>query len=336
MVNITVVGTGRIGTHHIGALVDRVKGATVTALVDTDIARAEELARTYSIDCVAASLDEAFEKAAVDAVVISSPVVTHLPLIRTAAAAGKAIFTEKPIGKDTAEAREATEVTAQAGVVFQVGFNRRFSESWAIAHENVSKGLVGEVQRYHSITRDPGPYGGNPATTPIGTIFKETLIHDFDTINWFMGDSRPVSVFASADALIRPDAKNDGFLDSAVVVIKYDNGAIATAEASFSAAYGYDLRGEVFGSAGMVQMGEPTNTVARTFTDGGMVVPTEGTDTSRYHESYVAEFDTFCRRVMGEDLPHPSGEDGVMAQAIAEAAQLSTSESRLVRIEEIL
>lgn len=336
MVDIAVVGTGRIGTHHIGALVNRVQGARVTALVDTDTVRAEETAREYSIECVAASLSEAFERSSVDAVVISTPVSTHLPLIRAAAEAGKAVFTEKPIGTDTSEAREAVDVTARAGVVFQVGFNRRFSESWAAAHESVERGVIGDVQRYHSITRDPGPYSGNPATTPSGTIFKETLIHDFDTINWFMGGSKPVSVFASADALIRPDAKADGFLDSAVVVITYDNGAMATAEASFSAAYGYDLRGEVFGSGGMIQMGEPTNTAARIFTKDGMTVSTDGTDTSRYHESYVSEFNTFCRRVMGEDIPHPTGEDGVMAQAIADAAQLSAAQSRPVQMEEIL
>ncbi|MEZ7898552.1 MAG: Gfo/Idh/MocA family oxidoreductase [Flaviflexus sp.] len=183
MVDIAVVGTGRIGTHHIGALVNDVQGARVTALVDTDIARAEEIARTYGIDCVAASLGEAFEKVSVDAVVISTPVVTHLPLIRTAADAGKAIFTEKPIAKDVSEAREAVDAATQAGVIFQVGFNRRFSESWARAHDNVASGVVGDVQRYHSITRDPGPYRGDPARTPLGTIFKETLIHDFDTIN---------------------------------------------------------------------------------------------------------------------------------------------------------
>ena len=105
-----------------------------------------------------------------------------------------------------------------------------------------------------SLTRDPGL--ANPAAVPPWTIFLQTLIHDFDTLLWLNPGAEPVEVFAMADALVAPDFKAAGLLDTAVVVITFDNGARAIAEASFSAAYGYDVRGEVFGSAGMVTAGD--------------------------------------------------------------------------------
>ena len=105
-----------------------------------------------------------------------------------------------------------------------------------------------------SLTRDPGL--ADPGGVPPWTIFPQTLIHDFDTLLWLNPGAEPVRCYATADALVAPDFKAAGLLDTAVVVITFDNGAIATAEASFSAAYGYDVRGEVFGSAGMVTAGD--------------------------------------------------------------------------------
>ncbi|MDO5034208.1 MAG: Gfo/Idh/MocA family oxidoreductase [Actinomycetaceae bacterium] len=336
MQKIAVIGTGRIGTHHVEALVNDVIGAEVTALVDPALSRAQELAKQFGIPNTYASLEEALADGDFDAIVISTPVATHLPLIEMAAKAGKAVFTEKPLGGSLQEARQIEEIINSTKVLFQVGFNRRFSESWAKAHALAAEGAIGTIQRYHSITRDPGPYGGNPDATPVGTIFKETLIHDFDTINWFMEGASPVSVYAAADALIAPEAKEKGFLDSAVVTITYDNGAIATAEASFSALYGYDLRGEAFGSKGMLQMGVPENTACRAYTAAGLSVTTDGTDTSRYHDSYVQEFQTFVERLNSKEIAHPDVLAGVMAQAIAEACQRSVDEGRVIKMEEVL
>lgn len=338
MVNIAVIGTGRIGAHHVQALSQDVHGARVVAVVDPARARAEALAHEFHVPHALEEVDEALQLDEVDAVVIATPVPTHLPLIEAAAARGKHTFTEKPIAGDIDEARRAVAAAEAAGIVFQVGFNRRFAESWARAHDLVETGAIGTIHRFHSVTRDPGPFTGDPSRISPGTVFKETLIHDFDTIGWFMGDARPVTVYAAADALVAPEAKEGGFLDSAVVTIRYDNGAIATAEASFSASYGYDLRGEAFGSAGMVQMGEPTNSATKLFTTDGMHATTDGIDTVRFHDAYVAEFEAFTRAVEGDDTSgrRPVGADGVAAQVLAEAAIRSHAQQQVIEIEEVL
>lgn len=336
MIDIAVIGTGRIGSHHVQALAEEVTEAQVVAVVDPSIERASKLAAKYDIPHALADLSEAVELESIDAVVIATPLSTHVPLIQQAAAAGLHVFTEKPIAGSVGEARLAVDAAASAGVHLQVGFNRRYAESWARSHQIVEAGGIGTVQRMHSITRDPGPFTADPSRVAPGTIFRETLIHDFDTIGWFMGAAKPLSVHATADALIVPEARDSGFLDTAVVTIRYDNGAIATAEASFSAVYGYDLRGEVLGSEGMVQMGTPPSTEARLFNADGMHAVTAGLDTTRFHASYVAEFAAFARAIGGEVDPHRAvGADGVVAQQLAEASIVSHAERREVLIEEV-
>ena len=190
----------------------------------------------------------------IEAVVIAASSEAHTELILAATAAGKAVFCEKPMGLTIADIDRAIEAARAAGVALQVGFNRRFSADFAAARQLVLDGKIGPPQLIRSVTRDPGL--ANPGGVPLWTIFLQTLIHDFDTLLWLNPGANATTVYASADALVAPEFEDAGLFDTAIVVIKFDNGAIATAEASFSAVYGYDVRGEVFGSAGMATIGE--------------------------------------------------------------------------------
>lgn len=335
MRKIALVGTGRIGTHHAKVLAQETRGVELAVLADPFSPTLDGLAESLGVPATTRDPLSIAEDTSIDAVVITAPAALHVDLVEAYAAAGQHIFTEKPIATTVPDAQRVVAAAGNAGIVFQVGFNRRFAESWAGAKRAIESGAVGEVQRVHSITRDPGPFGGDPAKVAPGTIFNETLIHDFDTINWLNAGSEPVDVYAVADALVRPDARDAGFMDSSVVMIRYSNGAIATAEASFSAMYGYDLRGEVFGSGGMAQMGEPENTVMRLYDATGAHADTSGTDTSRYHDSYCAEFQLFADLLNGKKAAYPGAADGMRAQLIAAASIRSVAEGRPVRIEEI-
>ncbi|AXE40149.1 Gfo/Idh/MocA family protein [Acidipropionibacterium virtanenii] len=336
MTRVAVVGAGRIGRHHARLLTaGEVAGLELTVLADPFAPDLDELAAGLGVSRTVRDPLELAGDDGVDAVVITAPAKLHPELIEAFAGAGQHIFTEKPLGVDVASAARAAADAEKAGIVFQVGFNRRFAESWVNAKKAVEAGVVGSVQRVHSLTRDPGPFGADPARIAAGTVFNETLIHDFDTICWLNAGSEPVEVYAVADALVAPQARESGFQDSAVVVIRFDNGAIATAEASFCAMYGYDLRGEVFGSAGMVQMGDPTNTAARVFDASGMHADTRGTDESRYHGAYRGEFQAFADRIGGADVAVPGAVDGLRAQWIAAASIRSAAEHRPVGIDEV-
>lgn len=335
MKSIALIGTGRIGTHHARTLAKEVDGIQLVALLDPMEEATRKLADELGISRVETDPLALVDDPSIDGVVITSPSEYHVEQIEAYAAAGKQIFTEKPLGVTVEEATRALDACEKAGVILQVGFNRRFAEAWSSAEKAIADGKVGDVQMMRSVTRDPGPYGGDPAHTPLGTIFTQTLIHDFDTLNWLNSDAEPVAVHATADALIRPDAKKDGFLDTAIVTITYSNGAMATAEASFCAMYGYDLRGEVLGSEGMVRMGSPVSSGAEVFDASGLHQDTAGTDTSRYHESYRLEFQAFSDLVNGNDVTYPDGKAGLFAQLVAQAAIVSATENRIVTIEEV-
>ena len=202
---------------------------------------AAQLAARLRVPAATTSIEDVWNDPNIDAVIIAAPARSHTDLVVAAAAAGKHVFVEKPMAVTLEDADRAIEAADQAGVLLQVGFNRRFAPSFAAARAAVDAGVVGTPQLLRSLTRDPGPFKGDPARIPQWTIFFETLIHDFDTMCWLNPDATPVRVTALADALVRPDGKDIGHLDTSVVTIEFDNGAIAVAEANFCAMYGLSL-----------------------------------------------------------------------------------------------
>jgi myo-inositol 2-dehydrogenase/D-chiro-inositol 1-dehydrogenase len=328
-VRFALIGAGRIGTHHATALARYVPEAELVVVADPfgDAAQrlAAELGTTHTTDIDAALADESIE-----AVAITSTSTVHADLVQRAAQAGKAVWCEKPMAMTLAEADAAIAACAKAAVPLQVGFNRRFSRDFAAAHEVVAAGGIGTPQLLRSLTRDPGL--ANPAAVPPWTIFTQTLIHDFDALLWFNPGSRAVEVHAFADALIAPDYKDAGLLDTAVVTIRFDNGAIATAEASFSAAYGYDVRGEFFGSAGMVTAGTPAHPATTHWTATGMTQPTSRSDTELMRDSYRAELEAFCKVVRTGEPSPVTGGDARAALELALAAIASVKQGAPVRL----
>jgi Predicted dehydrogenases and related proteins len=213
------------------------------------------------------------------------------------------------------EADRAIAAAKSAGVVLQVGFNRRFDSGFAAAIAAVKAGENGTTQLSRSVTRDPKLH--DPAPIPQWTIFLETLIHDFDTLLHFNHGAKPVEVYAIADALVRPDFKDRGLLDTSVVTIRFDNGAIAIAEANFQAVYGYDVRGEVFGSKGMLQAGHINANHCVRYHADGIAIDTSRMDSDLLREAYVAEMAEFARCIRTGETPRATGEDARNALAIA-------------------
>jgi myo-inositol 2-dehydrogenase/D-chiro-inositol 1-dehydrogenase len=313
-VRIGLIGAGRIGSSHADIIAKRVPLAALVAVADprpgVAAALAEPLGARGETDPAALFADPA-----IDAVVIAASAEAHADLIVAAANAGKAVFCEKPAGLSLEDIDRALAATASAGVPFQVGFNRRFAADFRAAHDAIASGGIGTVQLMRSLTRDPGL--ANPGGVPPWTIFLQTLIHDFDALMWLNPGAEAIEVYAVADALVAPDFKDAGLLDTAVVVIRFDNGAIATAEASFSATYGYDVRAEVFGSAGMVTAGQSARSSMRLYNASGIAQHTVRGDVELFLEAYTAEFAEFVDAASQGRAPYVTGEDARAALAIA-------------------
>jgi myo-inositol 2-dehydrogenase/D-chiro-inositol 1-dehydrogenase len=122
---IGVIGVGRIGRMHAELLARQVPGASVTCVNDAREESARAVAGELGV-VAAADVDELLAAPDVDAVAICTSTDTHADLIVAAARAGKAIFCEKPVSLDLAEVDRALAAVEEAGVPFQIGFNRRF------------------------------------------------------------------------------------------------------------------------------------------------------------------------------------------------------------------
>jgi len=291
----------------------------------------QQAARTYGWEETTTDWRAVIDRPDVDLIDISTPDESHAEIAIAAAKAGKAVFCEKPMGLTLAEADRGITATATAGVALQVGFNRRFATDFAAGHQLVVDGAIGTPQLMRSLTRDPGL--ANPAAVPPWTIFLQTLIHDFDTLLWLNPGAEPETVYATADALVAPEFKAGGLLDTAAVVITFDNGAIAVAEASFSAAYGYDVRGEVFGSAGMVSMGGgPKSPLVHSSARGRHIDTVRG-DVELFLDAYTAEFVEFTDAVREGRRPAVTGDDARRALAVALACVESVQTGAPVRVD---
>jgi myo-inositol 2-dehydrogenase / D-chiro-inositol 1-dehydrogenase len=314
-----LIGAGWIGSFHAETLASRLPGARLSAVADPQPGAAERLSapRAYRdpLDLIA--------DRSIDAVAICSPAASHADLVVAAAQCGKHVFCEKPMALTLDDADRAIDAARAAEVALQVGFNRRFVGDFADMHARIVEGAIGTPQLLRSLTRDPGITADVAARVKPWTIFNETLIHDFDTLCWLNPGAAVTQVYAQADALIHPQFAGSGFFDTSVVQIRFDNGAFAIAEASFQAVYGYDVRGEVFGSGGVLQAGRPTENAGTT-------------NTELFADAYVAQFAHFVECVNAGTEPTVTGADARVALEIALAARQSVESGAPVVLNAVL
>jgi myo-inositol 2-dehydrogenase/D-chiro-inositol 1-dehydrogenase len=332
-VRVALVGSGRMGAFHGASLARRIPGARLAAVADPAPGAAEALAGELGAPAAYTDPAQAFADPEVDAVVIAAPARFHADLVVAAAAAGKGVFCEKPMGLRLADIDRAIDAARTAGVVLQVGFNRRFAADWAAARALLDDGTLGTPRLLRSVTRDPG--GFDPSRVAPGTIFNETLIHDFDALRFLNPGAEAVEVYATATALVEPEWRDRGLLDTALVVVTFDNGARGVAEACFEAKYGYDVRGEVFGSGGMATMGDGRRSGMVHSGPAGRLVDTVRSDQELLPDAYVAELAAFVDAVRTGTQAPVGGEDARAALAIALAAAESVRAGRPVTIEEV-
>jgi len=328
---ISILGTGRIGKMHAELIARQVPGLDVAAVYDVYGESAQAVAADIGCD-VAASVEEIMASG-VDSVAICSSTDTHVDLTVAAAEAGKAIFLEKPVSLDLAEVDRALGAVEAAGVPIQIGFNRRFDDSHAAVQQAVASGSIGDLHMLRITSRDPTP----PPIEYIkvsGGIFCDMTIHDFDMAR-FVSGSEIVEVYAKADVRIDPAIGEAGDVDTAVVILTHENGAITTIDNSRQAVYGYDQRVEAFGSAGMAVSENPLSHTAELHTAAGTQIATVPYFfLERYVPSYLAGWSAFVEGLASGNMPI-TGPDGRAPLVAGLAAWKSVREGRPVRCDEI-
>ncbi|USZ50109.1 inositol 2-dehydrogenase [Halomonas sp. DN3] len=326
---LALIGAGRIGRVHALSIAAHPE-VTLAAVVDAYLEGAEALARDF--DSRVRSIDEVFEDSEIDAVLIASSTATHIDYLERAAAAGKAILCEKPIALDLAASRASA--ARVAGSHCALAFNRRHDPQFSALKDQLVQGRIGKLETLAITSRDPEP----PPLAYVkgsGGLFRDMMIHDFDMARWLL-DEPIESVHACGSCLVDPAIGDAGDVDTAMAILKTTSGRICTISNSRRAVYGYDQRIEAFGSDGMLQAQNESDTrlkfVGR---QGQLEEAPRWFFLERYAEAFRRELDDFYQSWREGRAPRAGIADGVEALRLAEAANISFREGRTVRLEEV-
>lgn len=328
---VALLGAGRIGRLH-ARLLTVTPGVDELVIADPLPDRAAEAAaevNARTVPTLEAALDEA------DAVVIAAATSSHADLIHAAADRGLATFCEKPLAQDVSATIDIAHVVARTGIAFQLGFQRRFDAGYAEARRMLASGDLGTLYNFHLAGHDPEP--PHEGYIPLsGGLFRDFSIHDFDVLRWMTGHE-VVEVYADGDVRGFPMFAKYNDIDTAVVTLRMDDGALGVLEVARHDPLGYDIRAELFGSKDSISVGLGPRTPIRSVEPG--VPPQAGPAwphfLDRFGAAYAAELVAFVQVARGEIASPCTANDGVQALRIAEAATRSLHEHRPVRIEEI-
>lgn len=330
MKNVAVFGAGRIGRIHASNLAN-LPGVKLQSICDPVGDSAQSLAQ--QLGAQVSTIEAVLADPSIDVVAITSPTSTHSDLITRAAAAGKHIFCEKPVDLSVPRAIACGEAVKAAGVACMIGFQRRFDPTFNEARTRMDRGEIGNPEMLIVTSRDPG---APPAEYIKGSggIFRDMLIHDLDVFRWILcadGDEAEW-LSASGSVLTDPAIAELGDFDCTAVTIRTKKGRLCQINTTRRAAYGYDQRFEVLGSAGMLQCGNHTpSQVVQWDANGVTVDKPEAFFLQRYAAAYKLEVAHFFDCLQSGAPFRTTVADGVKAQILADAASESAHSGQPVR-----
>jgi myo-inositol 2-dehydrogenase/D-chiro-inositol 1-dehydrogenase len=322
--SLALIGAGRIGRTHAAALA-AVPGTRLAAVSDPLAEAAAAIATPAGarVDSVAGILADP----GIDAVMICSPTDLHADQIEAAARAGKAIFCEKPIDLSLPRAEACLAVVRDTGARLMLGFNRRFDPNFAAMAARLRAGEIGALELIQITSRDPAP----PPVAYIarsGGLFRDMTIHDFDMARFLMAEEF-TAVAAAGSVLVDPAIGTAGDIDTAVVTLRTASGRLAVITNSRRATYGYDQRAEAHGQKGMLRVDNPApHTVVSGNAAGYRGAPLMDFFMDRYAAAYRAEIAAFATALRDGTPLSPTGEDGLAALRLADAATRALASGR--------
>lgn len=334
-IRIGLIGAGRMGKVFANTLAFTVAEVDLVAVADPDETTLAEVAARYNIGAKYRDYRDLLASEEVEAVVVTSPTGTHAEVIAAAAAAGKNIFSEKPLSQNLAACDLAIEAVRKAGVKLQMGFMRRFDPPYAAAKQKILEGVIGTPVMFKAVSRDPKRTSLEFARREnSGGLILDMGVHDFDLARWLMG-SEVTRVSTEGACLAFPELKEVGDIDNTVVNLRFASDAIGNIDMSRNAVYGYDIRTEVLGTDGSLWIGYLQQTPTLVLTRDGVCHDTVPYFMERFGIAYAEEVRAFVRCILEGRDPQPTGADARAATAIGIAATLSLDENRPVLVSEI-
>ena len=331
MINISLMGAGRIGKMH-AEIISAHPDVNLQYVYDINKDNALQVAKQNNAELVN-SPEEAIMSDKIDAILIASATPTHTQFITMGAKSGKAVFCEKPIDLDIHKVNECMKEINEINIPLQIGFNRRFDNSHAKVQQARLKKEIGELEMLIITSRDPEP-PGLEYLNAAGGFFRDTTIHDFDLSRFILGDDPIIQVTAFGENLFDENAKKADDFDTAMFILKSREGVLIHINNSRRAVYGYDQRVEAFGSKGMIISNNQTITSVESYTNKitSSKEPILHFFIERYTQAYKDQFNHFIECIKNNIKPSVTFEDGRNALIIANAAYESHKQKKTIEI----
>ena len=330
---VGVIGIGLMGKTHATNLATRIPNAQLVGISDTNLALAQKVGSELGVNNTYSDYRQMLRDDNAEAVVIATPSFTKPELVTVALEMGKNVYCEKPLCVNLDDADKLVQAAEKSGVVFQMGFQRRFDPSLMRARETVSSGKLGRILLITSKTRDPpgsiAAWEDDPKLS--GGIFNDTCSHDFDILRWISG-SEMKSVFAIGKTSMMPNRARLENYDTVVVSFTLTNDAIGHVDSCAHTLYGYDTRVEVIGTEAdiLTTIGDKSE----------CHILTRENRTNDYSDSYFQRFDQAYRDEVADfvdcvqtgRVPRSNARDGRAAVEIGIAAAKSVRESAVISL----
>ncbi len=330
---VGIIGLGRMGqvyAQHLATM----REVDIVAVSDVIADHADTFSAKIGAKTWSADYHDILQDKEIEAVFIISPTGTHAEIIIAGAASGKAMFCEKPIALTLAETDNIIAALEKHGAMLQVGFMRRFDAGYIAAKQKIEAGEIGRPTTFKAIGRDPFCPDLNYAKREnSGGLILDMAIHDFDLARWLMG-SEVKRVYTEGGVLAFPQLEAVGDIDNAVVNMLFENGAIGNVEVSRNALYGYDIRTEILGTEGGLNIGRYQETPLVVLTKQGVTHDMVPYLHERFGPAYLNQTRDFINRVIDGREPAVGAPEARATLVIGLAATRSYDEARPVELAE--
>ncbi|MEX0778925.1 MAG: inositol 2-dehydrogenase [Balneolales bacterium] len=328
-INVGIIGLGRLGSTYSNYFAHRIPNANLLAISDVREATLNDVAANYDIKKSYLDYHDLIADKEIDAVIITTPTNTHLEVVLECAKNNKAVFCEKPLSISLNEALLMQEAVESSGIFFHMGFMRRFDSGYAAAKKKIEEGIIGKPVVFKSTSRDPYRPSLEYAKGS-GGLVADMGIHDFDLARWYMGDVK--SVFSTGGVLAYPEMKKINDIDNAIINLNFDSDALGVIDLSRNGIYGYDIRTEILGTKGTLQIGYLRETPIRVMLKDGITHDAVPYFMERFENAYITQLQNFINNIIDGNEPSIKVADGVATLFISISANNSFKKNKPMEI----
>jgi myo-inositol 2-dehydrogenase/D-chiro-inositol 1-dehydrogenase len=324
---VGVVGAGMMGADHIARITNRISGASVSAVIEPDAARAQSAAGNAPGAQIFVGIEDALDADALDAVLVATPGQFHEPVLLPVLEAGLPILCEKPLTQEPESSRRVLDAEQRLErPLIQVGFMRRFDREYARLRQLIDSRDAGELVMLRCVHRNPSV----PDTYTQNMLITDSVVHEFDVAPWLAGsDVKSVEVKFPRRNSLSPQRLKEPIL----VLIQLENGVLVDVEMNVSIQFGYQVATEAVFEKGTARIGQPSG--LQRWQDARITREEHASFTTRFADAYDAEIQRWVAAVKnGTMIDGPNAWDGFKVALACEAGVKALAEGGIVEIQQ--